>query len=44
MGLIWVAGTPLMRGRSFGAWIVRRRFGGGDVVTGADMMTDFVYI
>jgi hypothetical protein len=43
VGLIWVAGMPLMRGRLFGALSVRRRFGDGDGVGGADMMMDFVY-
>jgi hypothetical protein len=42
VGLIWVAGTPLMRGRPFGALSVRRRFGDGDGVGGADMMIDFM--
>jgi hypothetical protein len=44
VGLILVAGTPLMRGGAGGALTIRRRFGDGDGVGGADMMIDFVYV
>jgi hypothetical protein len=44
VGLIRVAGTPLMRGGAGCALSVRRRFGDGDGVGGADMIIDFVYI
>jgi hypothetical protein len=43
VGLIRVAGAPLMRGGAGGALSVRRRFGDGDGVGVADMI-DFVYI
>lgn len=44
VGLIRVAGTPLMRGGACGALSVRRCFGDGEGVGRADMMIDFVYI
>jgi hypothetical protein len=45
VGLIWVAGTPLMRSGTVGAFLSdRHRFGDGDGVGGADMMINVVYI
>jgi hypothetical protein len=44
VGLIRVAGTLLMRGGAGCELSVRRRFGDGDGVGGADMMIDLVYI